>query len=132
MAFDIIYRVPQKNKVIRHKQIVSILTITYSNKGDIMNQLEDCKTVKQCLFWAESTWPGFWDFATLAPMTTEEVTSLVFTIEGDPIFVDFLTKFEQVATSDNSPEAIELLIKGSKAFARMGEIKHDKRTNTKG
>ena len=89
-------------------------------------KLKDCTTVKQCLFWAEGTWPGFWAFSTLEPMTLEDVVELANNMQKDTEeFNTFLERLQEVSKHDRSKEAIELIVKGSKAFNKLKDVMNE-------
>lgn len=83
--------------------------------------LEECDTIKKCLYWAEGEWPGFWDFANLAPMSYEEMVKLSKSISNSDKFDKLLNQLSIAAKQDKSKEGISLLIKGTKAFTTLQE-----------
>lgn len=85
-------------------------------------ELEECNTVKSCLFWAEQRWKGFWDFATQQAMTSEEIYELAAAIDKDDDGFDALSKrLVAVAKLDKTKEAMNLLFKGAGAFCALEE-----------
>ena len=79
-------------------------------------ELDECKTVKECLLWAEQQFPGFWEFANCKPLSEEEIDDLVAAIEGSPHYNALLIKLEEVVPTDITEEASQLLSKGAKSF----------------
>lgn len=79
-------------------------------------ELDECNTIRECLYWAEGEWPGFWDFATLQPLTMDEITDICREVVDNPMFTEFLHKIQAVAKYDRTEDSIKLLRKGSKAF----------------
>lgn len=88
-------------------------------------KLEECNTVKECLVWAESQWPGFWDFATQEPMTDAEFESLCKRVVEDKSFSDFISKFEKCVPprEELDQETIQYLMLGAQAMERFNERK---------
>ena len=75
-------------------------------------ELQECNTVKSCLFWAEQRWSGFWDFATQQPMTTEEILTLSEELhDDDEGFQQLAERLIEVGKIDKSKEAKNLIIK---------------------
>ncbi len=83
--------------------------------------LEECETIRECLFWAEEQWPGFWDFATLQPLSIDEMDDLCKSVSGDELFQDFIERVQEVAPIDRSDDGLLLLYKGSQAFSKLRE-----------
>ena len=88
-------------------------------------KLEECKTVKECLIWAESKWPGFWDFATQEPMTDTEFMSLAEKISSDESFDKFIDRFQECIPAKDllDQETIQYLVLGAQAMERFNEQK---------
>ena len=84
-------------------------------------KLQECTTVKDCYMWAESIWPGFWDFATQRNMLTEEeLTELNDNINrNSTLYIEFIDKIRELASKDKSKENIKYLRLGAGAFKRI-------------
>ena len=79
--------------------------------------LKECNTVKQCLLWAESTWPHFWEFATCKNLTETDLYNLCVSLGNDEeLFNKFLKHYEKIAKIDRTEEADNLIVLNAKAF----------------
>jgi len=89
-------------------------------------KLEECKTVKQCLLWADQEWEGFWDFATHQPMTTAELNDLQVLLEVQKEkFDNFMEYFGTCIPGKNNldEETKRLLILSATALKRFDDAK---------
>jgi len=81
--------------------------------------IDECKTIKECLYWAESTWPGFWDFSTLQPMSDVEIQDLAANVKNDPNMHRLIKRIREVAKIDKTQEARTLLLMGAQSINRL-------------
>ena len=85
-------------------------------------ELEDCKTVKDCLLWANQEWDGFWDFTTHQPMTPSELKDLEKRLSKDTErFNEFMDHFKECipARKDLDDYTKDLLVMSATAFRRF-------------
>lgn len=96
-------------------------------------ELDECNTLRECLTWAEGQWPGFWDFATLQPMSYDDVIrtmDLLQKIDATKEYQDFLDRFQTVAKKDRTEEGKYFLQKGAQSYAVLNR-RLDEYYNTK-
>ena len=89
-------------------------------------KLETCKTVKQCLLWADQEWEGFWDFTTHQPMTDTELKDLERKLSKDTARFDhFMEHFKGcIPKKENLDEDTKrLLVLSATAFRRFNNVK---------
>lgn len=85
-----------------------------------MINLDECKTVKKVLLWAEQEWPGFWAFANQKDMTMTEILELYAALnENGSKAKQFTAKLLEVGRKDKSEEARNLLMKGAGSVIRL-------------
>jgi len=85
-------------------------------------KLEDCKTIKECLIWAEGEWEGFWDFATHQPMSYSDVEKLSKAVLKDTKLNQLLQQIKKTAQEDKSEEGRKLLALCATSFRNIKEI----------
>ena len=84
--------------------------------------LQECTSVRECYIWAESEWPGFWDFATQKRMTYYEKIDLLESVGSDIAkFNRFLDRLKSIY-KNKTHDDIYYMKKGAGAFSRLKEF----------